>query len=69
MAWHNFGDNLAIALKIAGVTPERVERFAGPNCGCRDRQERLNQLGIWVRRVIRGKCDNPSGELDSIIDS
>lgn len=69
MAWHHFGDNLHAALKIAGITPERIEKFVGINCGCRDRQERLNQLGIWIRRVIRGKSSDPSAELDSIIDS
>lgn len=66
MAWHLFGDNLAKALEIAGITPERVERFIGKPCGCPERQERLNQLGAWVRRVIRGKSSDPSAEFDSI---
>jgi hypothetical protein len=69
MAWHQFGDNLEKALQIAGITHGLVEKFAGPNCGCADRRERLNQLGIWIRRTIRGKSSNPSAELDSIISS
>jgi hypothetical protein len=52
------GDRIEQALTLVGLTKERVERWIGPECGCTERQERLNALGAWAGRVLRGKVDH-----------
>ena len=42
------GDYVAAALKTVGITPERVSRLTGKPCGCKRRQQALNQ---WGRRL------------------
>lgn len=61
------GDTIHEALSSVGITPERVERWVGPNCGCSDRQERLNQLGRWASRVVRGKVAKAKEYLEEIL--
>jgi hypothetical protein len=39
------GDMVAAGLSAVGITKERVSKLAGGDCGCRKRQEALNQLG------------------------
>jgi hypothetical protein len=60
------GDAIRQALAVLGITPERVERFWA-NCQCEDRRERLNQLGWWARRVLRGHVERAREYLDRII--
>jgi hypothetical protein len=49
------GDVIHRALSSVGVTPERVSRWVGRECGCKERQDRLNSLSFWARRVMAGK--------------
>jgi hypothetical protein len=39
------GDFVARCLSVVGITKPRMEAIAGGNCGCTERQERLNQVG------------------------
>ncbi len=39
------GDYFADGLARFGVTPERVSKLIGKDCGCKERKERLNKLG------------------------
>lgn len=61
------GDTIHEALSRIGITPELVERLVGPNCGCSDRQERLNQLGRWASRVLRGKVHKAEEYLKELL--
>ena len=61
------GDAVHEALKLVGVTPDLVERWTGPNCGCKDRQERLNQLGRWAARVLKGSVTNAERYLKELM--
>jgi hypothetical protein len=49
----NLGDKIESALQLVGVTPERVERFLGPDCGCEERKERLNAISAWAAHVLK----------------
>lgn len=62
------GDKVEAALKLVGVTEERVTRWAGRPCGCAARKERLNQLGAWARRVLGGQTERAAELLDTIIE-
>ena len=62
------GDAIHSALSSVGITPERVERWLGRPCGCHERQEKLNQLGWWAKRVLTGKRDRAGEYLDGIIN-
>lgn len=42
------GDTLEAALAAVGVTKDRVAAWLGRPCGCKERQEKLNQLGDWL---------------------
>lgn len=39
------GDMVAAGLRSVGITPERVSALIGKPCGCKGRQEKLNELG------------------------
>ncbi len=63
----NLGNHVESVLSSLGVTPELVERWVGSPCGCPERKEKLNQLGQWAGRVIKGKISDPVGRLLIII--
>ena len=40
------GDIVAAGLSAVGITPERVSKALGvKDCGCKQRQQKLNELG------------------------
>jgi hypothetical protein len=39
------GDMVAAGLQAVGITPARVSAVTGRPCGCKKRQEKLNELG------------------------
>jgi hypothetical protein len=39
------GDRVASVLSAVGITPKRVEAVTGKPCGCKARQQKLNELG------------------------
>jgi hypothetical protein len=63
------GDLIHEALSLAGVTPERVSRWLGRECACRERRERLNALSSWARRVMSGKVEKAGEYLSQLLDS
>jgi hypothetical protein len=61
------GDAVERALSSVGVDKSLVERWLGRNCGCRERQDRLNALSAWARRVISGRTTSAESYLHDII--
>lgn len=61
------GTTIHQALSILGITPERVERWLGVPCGCKEREQKLNQLGAWAWRVTRGKTQDAINYLHQLI--
>lgn len=61
------GNIVESALKSVGVTPERVERWLGRPCGCRERKDKLNALGFWAKRVLSGQVKNAKEYLESLL--
>jgi hypothetical protein len=61
------GDALEKALTTVGITKERVSNWLGRPCGCTERQEKLNNLSRWVKRVISGKTEDAEKHLMDII--
>jgi hypothetical protein len=55
------------ALTLAGITKERVSHWLGKPCNCKERQAKLNQLGIWTKRVLAGKLEKAQEFLDQLI--
>lgn len=62
------GDLIHEALDKVGVTKEKVEDWLGHPCHCQERQDRLNRLGNWIRRVLSGKTDKAKDYLEEIIN-
>ena len=52
------GDVVEQALTSVGVTKERVTRWMGKDCNCKERQQRLNELGNWARQTLGGGVSN-----------
>lgn len=50
-----FGDKIESALTLLGITKEKVEKWIGRPCGCKERKEKLNKLGRWAAKVMRLK--------------
>lgn len=61
------GDLIESALSSVGITKERVEKFVGRPCGCRERQRRINSLQSWATRIIMGKKDEAEKLLNDIV--
>lgn len=61
------GDVIERALSTTGITKERVERWVGGPCGCRERQEKLNAVGLWARRVLAGRLEHAVEYLAGIM--
>lgn len=55
------GDMVASGLSAVGITKERVSRLVGGDCGCSERQQKLNELG---RKYLGIGSPTPSGPLD-----
>lgn len=64
---NGLGDNVAKALKLVGITEERVAKFLRGPCGCPERRQKLNRLGAWAKRVIVGKTERAKEHLDTIL--
>jgi hypothetical protein len=60
------GNAISSALSIIGITEERVSGWLGKPCGCKERRDKLNQLGAWAKRVLTGKTDDAIKHLDDI---
>ena len=61
------GDLVEKALTAVGITKERVTKLLGRPCKCGQRQERLNELSWWAKRVLTGMMDNAADALDAIL--
>lgn len=62
------GDAVERALAAAGVTEARVTRWLGAACGgCAARREKLNQLGWWAGRALRGGPDRARRLLEALL--
>jgi len=62
------GDLIEKALSLTGITPDRVEEWLGRPCNCRERKEKLNQLGLWAARVVAGRLGKAREYLERILD-
>lgn len=58
------GDRVEQALSMIGITKERVEDWVGEECGCAERQEKLNQLGSWAHEVVMDGVQNAQSYLE-----
>lgn len=47
------GDLVERGLSAVGITKERVERTTGKPCGCKGRQQRLNEAGVKAQLAAR----------------
>ena len=61
------GDRVTAALSAIGITDRRVTEWLGRPCGCRERREKLNQVGRWAHRVLAGNADRAREYLDRIL--
>jgi hypothetical protein len=61
------GDIISEALSTVGITPERVEDWLGAPCGCEERRQKLNALGFWATRVLKGKAQGARAYLEEIL--
>lgn len=62
------GDAVEGALSAIGITKDRVEKWLGRPCGCKERREKLNRLGEWAKRVLSGKTDDAEKHLESLVE-
>lgn len=63
------GDFIESALDRIGINKERVERWLGHPCGCQERQDKLNAISSWARRVSQGATDKALDFLNRIVNS
>ena len=45
------GDLIESALSTVGITPDRVTKLIGRDCGCKKRKEWLNRITLWSKKV------------------
>ena len=49
------GDKIADGLAALGITPQRVSKLMGGDCGCNKRKEKLNELHKKALNLMRSK--------------
>lgn len=64
---NGLGDTIHNALSTVSIIPQLVSKWLGKPCGCEERQQKLNVLGQWASRVVRGKTENAIGYLKLIM--
>lgn len=62
------GTRIKEALESVGMDETVVTRWLGRPCGCRERQRKLDALGLWVGRVVSGKIGLARKYLQRIIE-
>jgi len=62
------GDVIARALAFVGITEERVSRWLGRPCKCKERREALNRLSRWADRILAGKTEDAEKYLTQMLD-
>ena len=62
------GTAVESALSLVGISSERVETWLGKPCNCKERKEKLDQLGHWASRVLRGRTKQAKEFLFRMID-
>lgn len=60
------GDMVEKALSSVGITEDRVKEWLG-DCCCKERKEKLNRIGLWARRILRGNKDKAEEYLNRIL--
>jgi len=63
------GSLVESALTKAGLTADRIERWLGKPCHCKERKEKLDQLTLWAKQSLK-KCLSPASAkrfLDQLI--
>ncbi len=63
----NIGDHVEKALESVGITKERVEKWLGRPCSCRQRKRKLNEIGQWAYRILSGEKATAKEEFDKIV--
>lgn len=53
------GDKVKNALTMVGITEERVSNWLGAPCNCTERVEKLNRLGEWASKILKGQTTEP----------
>lgn len=61
------GDTVKLALETVGITENRVKMWLG-DCCCEERKEKLNQLDIACRRILRSKIDRTKRYLETLLE-
>ena len=61
------GDAVESALSAVGITKDRVSDWVGGECGCEERQRRLNSLGRWASAVLRGAVRDARGTISDLL--
>lgn len=62
------GDLVEKALANVGITKQRVSDWLGRPCKCGEKQERLNQLDRWARRVLKRAWAGAKESLEAILE-
>lgn len=68
MSEFQLGSLISKALEAVGITEEKVSAWVGAPCNCPERIEKLNQLGFWATRVIKGQIGNAKEFLESLME-
>lgn len=61
------GDRITQALESVGISSREVSRWLGRPCHCDRRRQMVNQLELWVRRVLSGRSTSPQADLVGIM--
>lgn len=64
---NGLGNRIESALKLIGIDSALVESWVGVPCGCEERRDKLNQLGFWAARILKGKTERAREYLAGII--
>lgn len=62
------GDLVEKALSSVGITEDRVSKWLGKPCGCKERRRKLNALADWVNRKLGMTDEEAALELEKLTE-
>lgn len=66
---NGLGDWIESTLTTVGITSERVEKWLGKPCRCRERKEKLNRFSKWISNLLSGEpTSKAKEEFDTMVN-
>lgn len=62
------GDHIETTLSKIGITSDRIHSWLGIPCNCQERKDKLNQLDLTIRQLVRNGVERTKKYLEEMLN-